>query len=1239
MDFRRKAGVVLFISTLLFASLSLFAQSSPNGKLAGVVTDQTGATVKDAQITVTNEATGTKYTMKSAAEGTFFVPDLGAGMYTVEVEAQGFSKAVYQHVKIDAAQEYSLTAVVKVGAATETVEVQAGAELVSTTKTEVSNTVNTRQVVDLPLNGRGVIALLGTQANVTQNGKGNTSIAGSLPSWSQVTMDGINIQDIFIRTNALDFIPNRPSTEAIEEFTVTQGAQDADAALGANAVRMVTRSGGNAYHGKAYEFNRNSAAAANTWFNNNSGVKIPFLNRNEYGAQVGGPIKKNKLFFFVYYDTLRNHQGSPLNQTIPVHDDYLQGQFRYVRPSDNTVQSVNVLTMLAGQNVTIDPKIASAFISRTAAASNVNNFNVGDSKSNQLLNTAGFTRNQGANTDRDVWGGKIDFDLTSKHHFDFVGQHVHETTLRNDLDPINLTPLVTNNNISRLYVGSWRWTMRDNLINTFRMGSNYSQAPFDSSYKNTDGFLFCSGTSTSCTGVSNSGGRAINVFGAALSDTQVFFQPQGRIPTVHQYMDDATWVKGAHTFTFGGQFQKQNVDSYDFGIDPYLIPMMVTGYGAAAPASAQLSASNFPGGSISSTDLGKANNLRAFLGGIIQQINQQYYVTSRTSGFVPGARNDRNLTLNDLMFYGEDKWRIKPNLTLNYGVKWEYLSPYKEINGLQLTPVWEDKSNPVTTLLDPNATVNFANQLYNPDYNNFGPIVGLAWDPFKNGKTVIRAGYSMTYVNDDTFRAAGNASDGNAGLGSTAQTPGFFQTLSSNPTLTTPTFKMPRTLSDQLGVATTSALFGIDPNVKIPTVHEISFGVQRELGHGYVVETRYVGTLGHGLVRGIDYNQTNAGINQAFLTDFQNARNNGYAAVAAGKPFNPTFNPAIPGSVPTPYFNALGPNQGLFSNQTVIADLQQNQVGALADFYVANRSFFPNAPTDFLPNPNIYAADLIGNYSWSSYHSGVVELKKRYSNGLQLQSNYTWSKLLTDSPADTGQTRFDAFLDNARKGLEKAPSDFDLRQVWKMNAIYDMPFGRGKMFFNGANGVLDRIIGGWQLSGIWSMQSGAPFSILSNRGTFNRGGRSGFQTAVSTLSQGQLANLMNFSIASNGNVYWLNPSITDTTTGRAVGPDTQSEAAASTFNQVLFNPGAGQVGNLGLNAFNGPMFMNLDMGLSKQTKITERVGLQLRADAFNLPNHPVFFEGNQEINSQQFGRITSTGNSSRKLQFGARLTF
>jgi hypothetical protein len=303
-----------------------------------------------------------------------------------------------------------------------------------------------------------------------------------------------------------------------------------------------------------------------------------------------------------------------------------------------------------------------------------------------------------------------------------------------------------------------------------------------------------------------------------------------------------------------------------------------------------------------------------------------------------------------------------------------------------------------------------------------------------------------------------------------------------------------------------------------------------------------------------------------------------------------------------------------------------------------NSGIFTNARATFLPNPNIYAADLAENFAFSSYHSMVVEVQKQYSHGLALQGSYTWGKLLNNAPGDTGQTRFDALLDNARPQLEKAPADYDLRQALKINSTYELPVGRGKAFLSNANNLVDKIVGGWQISGIWSLQSGAPFSILSGRGTFNRAGRSGVQSAVSSLTQSQIMQLFGVRQSSNGNIFFIDPGVTSST-GNAVGSDTLTQAASTAFNQVFFNPTAGNVGNLGLNAFTGPAYTNLDMGISKTTKFTEKISMQIRMDAFNAPNHNVFFIGNQEVNSTSFGRITSSNNSSRKLQFGARVNF
>ena len=1230
--------LVALAVVVLLASVSMFAQGAPEGSIAGVVHDPTGAVIPGATVMVTNNGTGAQYTATTSGEGGFLVPSIPAGLYTVRVTAKGFTTGVYSDVKVDAAKEYSLTATLKVGSTGETVEVTAGQDLVTTTSSELSQTVNSNQVANLPLNGRDVITLLQTQAGVAAGGANArsgvaTSVNGTRPSWSQVTLDGINIQDLYIRTNALDYIPFRSTTEQVEEFTVNTSTQGANAALGANGVYMITRSGSNAFHGGLYEFNRNSAFAANSWFNNHANpvVPIPFLNRNEFGGKFGGPVVKNKLFFYGHYEGLRTRSSGQTNRTVALNADYLTGVYRYIGANDKQVHAINVmsgagLSSVPSTALSIDPKIQSLFLSRSDSPSRVNNTDVGDS-----LNTAGYRFNEASNNDRNTWGFKVDYEWNARNHFDFSMTHLHETTLRNDLDPVNPVPKVTNDSSPKLFVGSWRWTVTNTLVNNARIGANLVNAPFLVNQKNANGFIWDQGTR----------GSKGTVGGIALSSPDITFMPQGRNPAIHQYADDATWMKGSHAFSFGGSFQNQNIYSYD---DAGILPKLSTGFSAQAPASVQLTTAMFPGG-VSSTALTAANGLRAFLGGVISADTQTFNVASKTSGFVSGQTSGRNLSLRDLAFYGQDKWRMLPNLTLTYGVRWEYLSPYNEVNGLMVGPVYASSSNPIASLMDPNGSVDFLKQAWKTQWHNFAPTVGVAWDPFKDGKTSVRGGYTMTYVNDDQYRFAGNAADGNAGLTSSVNLlqngssalyyPGSFGSI---PTVPSPAFKMPRTYADQLALSTTNVVWALDPNIVTPKVHLFNFSIERQVRSNMSFAVRYVGTLGRDLLRGVDLNQTNAGTNQAYLADFVRARTNGYLSQAAGKGWVAAYNPAISGSQPLTYITNLG-NGGLLTNSTVIADLQQNQAAALADLYVQNRSLFPGAPAAFLPNPGIYAVDFGKNGGFSSFHSLQLEFNRRLAKGLQFQSNYTWGKLLTDSPTgDSAQTRFDPYLDNARPFLQKAPSDYDIRHVFHANVIYDLPFGKGKMLFGNANGLLDRIIGGWQLSGIYSLQSGSNFSITAPRGTFNR--RTGYMTAFSSLTESQIKKLMGTYIAPNGNVYFIDPRVTDPTNqNRAVPVDSLTQAASTSFNQVFFNATAGGIGNLGLLAFTGPAFMDLDAGLAKNTKITERVNFQIRLDAFNLPNHPTFAMVDTDINSTQFGRMTSTQTSARRLQIGARIDF
>lgn len=668
-------GHTVGVALILFiAAASGLAQTA--GRISGVVTDPSGAVVVAATVSATNEATNQKATATTGSEGGFVIPGLQAGSYTVEVNAAGFNAVVYKQVEVNPAKDHSLTISLKVGKAAEVVEVMAGQELVNTSTHEITNTITMDQIQNLPALDRNPLNLVRSQPGTPAvTNRTTTNINGGRPTWTQVTLDGINIQDNFIRTNDLDFLPNRPSTDTISEFTITTNNEGADTSGGASQVKMVTPSGSNAFHGKVFEYNRNSAYAANSWFNNASKVPKPFLNQNNFGANLGGPILKNKLFFYGYYEGLRVRSAASLNQIVPAHDDYLQGVFRYIRPSDQSVQTVNVLNLLPG--VTLDPKVQSTILTKIPSASNANNFDRGDSKSTLLLNTAGFRQNQRNNTNRNVVGGKFDYDLTSSHRLSYTYSRTSDFIDRGDLDPVNMVPVITNDEAISLHSGAWRWTLSPTLLNEFRFGADLAPALFNSSYRNPAGLLFSTGNPMVET-------RTATLLGLGLQTPLVTFQPQGRDTRTRQMYDNLTWVTGNHSFGFGGSMQQVRVRPFNARGQ---FTILTTGFSAAAPSSIQLSAANFPGGSISATDLGNANALRAFLGGVISSVSQTFQVLDQNSGFLPGLPNIRNYRLDDWNVYAKDSWRLRSNLTISYGLKWEYFTPMREDHNLGLIPV------------------------------------------------------------------------------------------------------------------------------------------------------------------------------------------------------------------------------------------------------------------------------------------------------------------------------------------------------------------------------------------------------------------------------------------------------------------------------------------------------------------------------------------------------------------------
>ena len=1219
MGFSRCSRRVSFVLLLVLATPGLTLAQTTLGRVVGTVMDTSGAVLPGATVTLTNQKTNQVQTTNSNEVGAFVFPQVPVGTYKVDIELQGFKGASYTDVVVNVGQEYSLTTRLEVGALAETVTVEAGSSLVKTTTPEVTATVNSRQMLDIPLLNRDVTNLIkmqpGVQAFINRT---NTSINGGRPTWTQVTLDGINIQDNFIRVNSLDFLPNRPNSDNVAEFTITTAVAGADTAGGATTVRMVTPSGTNRLTGSVFEFNRDAKFAANSFFNNAATPKVPKpeLSRHQFGGRVGGPIVRNKVFFFANYEGFRQTTQTAQNVIIPANQDLLSGVFRYVA-TDGSVRSVNVMQLTG---LSVDPKLMSEQLSKIPAASNVNNRDVGDSRT-QPLNTAGFRFNQTDLNNRDQYVFRVDYEHSPRHKFEGVYSYFKEIDDRTDLDLISPDrPLVYTSSDPKRFALAWRWSPTSRFQNEIRGGANLAPVQFITDWDYSAGILYNTALSI-INPIAGSG--TVEVGG-------VGFQNQGRYTDTFQLNNSGSLMLGRHELQMGGSWQRNKVNPYNFRGQ---FPQVSWGFSAAAPASVQLTSAQFPGG-ISATDLANANALASWLSGTSSSITQTFQVKDKTSGFVAGLPANENYTLDNIAAYLQDNWRWKSNFTVRAGLKWEYYAPLREDDDLGFLPIADGRPFD-QIMLDPATRVGFVNgYLYNRDLNNFGPTAGFAWDVTKDGKTAVRGGYSLTFVNEDAATSARAAARGNAGLSTTVALSNVYATLSGGlPTIPTPAFLSERTLGQQNALSATGPLWGIDPDLQSPHVHQVSVGIQREIGWATAVEARYVGTFGRDIWRGIDYNQIR--ISPEFLADFTRARSNGYLAQQAGLGFVPTFNPAVPGSQPL----SVLPTFGLLTNSTALSHIQTNQAAGLADFYITSR--VPGALSAFMPNPGIYASQALVNGGFSDYNALQLEVRRRFREGLLAQFNYTFSDTRTDS-AGTAQNRLEAFLDAARPELSTGRAQFHVTHVVSANTIYELPFGEGRRWLN-RGGILNQVLGGWQLASIIAWQSGSPITFFSGRGTFNRPGRSsctdpiGCNTAFSTLSVDQIKDLLGIYKVEN-RIYWIDPKVINTATGRAVGADNLTNAPGFE-GQVFFNPAAGEVGNLPILAFDGPPQFRIDLALSKRFRFFDRYGIEIKGEAFNLTNTPSFFRGDIDINSTTFGRLTSVNVGSRIVQLSGRFDF
>jgi Carboxypeptidase regulatory-like domain len=1205
-----KTGLVLFLFTI-----SALGQAN-TGRLVGIVTSGDGV-ISGASVVVTDKQTNRQRTITTGSDGTFLIPQLDVGLYTIKVSATGFKTYTASDLKINVGQEHSVDIKLEVGNIEENVTVTAGAETINATTAELSTTVNPRQVKDLPLNGRDPLALITLQAGTSSNGATNTVINGQRSSFTNITRDGINVQDNFIRANATDFVPDRPNIDNIGEFTIVTQNAGAEMGYGSSQVQLVTPRGGNDFHGAAFLYNRNSEFAANSFFRNSSNTPRPFLNRNQFGGTFSGPLPlpffrkgdsvflKDKAFFFGSYEGFRLRQSQLTTRTILL-PQAAQGTFTYVG-DDGVTRTIGLLPA-AGLTGGVDPVIQSRILNNIPTVGN--RTDIGDQ-----LNTTGLAFNQLQNQDREALNTRIDVEISARQSLNGVYGYNQENLLRPDADDggYNTTPFGFQSTHTHFTSLAHRWSGA-RFSNEIRGGLQKSDPIFDRTNLPQNFILL-----------------------PLIDSPESTFQTQGRFTGIYNIQDNAVYAFGAHSLRFGGQSQWFRTRT--FGPPSFTDPTIPAYTLGTNPNTPSLGVDAFPGG-ISPAQLANANALLAILGGFVSRVDQGFNATSTTSGYVPGALPVRNLNYQNYSLYVSDQWRARPGLTLNFGLRYELFTGLRDPQRLGLEPVIPQGSNVTDAILDPNGTYDFVgtnvgnNKFFNTDTNNFAPVVSFAWSPrIKNkfvsallpgdGKTVIRGGYRMSYVNDEYVRAADNALSGNQGITSTVTLNNLNGRFNALPQVATPDFIIPRTYAQNNALVDGfGTVFAIDPNLKTPRNVEYNIGIQREIGSNMAVEIRYVGGRSNNLVRGIDLNQIDI-FNNGFLADFNRARGN--LSLTGDAMCGPTDDPGCQGLTVFPNLVA----GGLLANPVITNFLISGTPADLALIYITNGL---TGTVPFLANPNTGVVDLITNRARYRYNSLQAEFRRRLSRGFEFQANYTFQKTLTDAQG-VNQTRFEPFLDNNNPNLEYQRADYDSTHVFNINNIYELPFGKGRRFLD-RGGLLDAVLGGWQFSSIARISTGAPLTLTDPRGSLNRAGRAARQTPFTNLTKDQIKNLAGVLRADDG-VYFIDQSVINGTTGRGA----EGFGTTPFDGQVFFNAAPGQVGNLERAILNGPVFFNMDASLQKNFRIKEKARFQFRAEAFNMLNRTNFFIGNTiNINSATFGRITDSFDP-RIMQFVGRFEF
>ena len=1278
--FRRGLFAVLALAWLAGSPLA-FAQGTNASQITGTVIDPSGAVLPGATISAKHVASTVVTTTVTNSEGVFTLPSLPIGTYEVTVTLEGFKTFVAKDVVITAGTGANIAAKLEVGGVSETVTVASSSEIMQTQSTTISSTVNTNAITKLPLTSRSAMDFVNFLPGVSTPGGNRQATINGLPQGViNITLDGINIQDNTNRSTDGFFAIVSPRLDAIEEVSVTTAGQGADAGQGAVQIKFTTRSGGNNYTGSGYWYYRSDKLNANTWFNNRSQTAKAALKQNQVGARVGGPliipglVSRGKAFFFANYEEQQQPSEATRTRNFMV-PGAMQGNLTY----GTSPVTFNVLAFAASRGVpvtNIDPTIAKLLTDIQSAA------NTG-----QVLpfdaNVSQTTFNLAIESKRRYPTGRIDFNITDNHR---LSSSINYNWFTDGPDTLNSRepafpgfPQFAGQTSVRLGLSnSLRSTLNRNVVNEFRVG--YSGAPvkffdefsvsmYTGDVANTNGFHLNFPTLTS------------GLTGPAIGTAT----PSSRDATDLSFDDTLTWLKGNHNLTAGASYTMYKV----WLKNQRLVPSLGFGLLNDDPALAAFSAANLQaatGVNPTTAELTAARNLFALLTGRINSVTGEARLDDAGQYNYLGQGIQR-AKQNEAGLYLQDQWRWRPNVTLNAGVRWSLQQPFTADADSYSTSTMEDvcgisgidSSTGYCNLFQPGtmpgkAVTQFyqlkkGTKAYETDWNNFAPNVGVAWTPtaregwlgtLMSEEFVVRAGWSRAYSREGMGRYTGqlDANPGgllgvnrNEGLNNLGAAPVLF----SNPSALGPA-PFPSAPAYPLTDVVTEDVRIFDPNLEVAYADSWTAGVQRKISTNMALEVRYVGTRSDNALANRSWNEINI-VENNFANEFKLAMANLQANIAAGR--GNTFAYTGAGTSPLPIFlahynaqpTANAGNAALYTgtswtNQNFLNFLAQRNPNVYGfastngtNGLLGNATFRGNAATAGLPanfwvaNPNkIGGAVVVRNETKTSYHSAQVELRRRLAQGLQFQTSYVFGKAM-QTAFFSHRRELEWFRDTGDPG--------DLTHQFKLNVVYNLPFGQGRRFMSDANPVMERIVGGWEIGMNTRIQSGR----LVDLGNVKLVGMS--RDDVQDLFK------LRFEDANKFIYMWPEDIIENTRRAFAVSPTTANGYAGEAPTGRYFAPaegdgcfeiieGTGECGGTRELVIHGPTFAQSDLRVAKRTLIKGRVNFEFAAEALNVFNKANFVP-NGTVTSSTLSDYRVTGltgtNTARVIQLVSRINW